>query len=269
VKEMDFEHPAAAEHYPELSPLITRLNRQTRVIDAQRRQIREGQTEFDADEFRREFTANVSHELKTPLTAISGTAEILSNGIVRPDDVPHFAENIYKEAQRLIALVEDLMRLSQLDENRGNPERTAVDLHALAAEVLERLASAAQQSGVTLTLTGEETVVDGVERILDEIVMNLCDNALKYNREGGSVTVYTGEKDGRACLIVEDTGIGIPKAHQSRVFERFYRVDKSHSRRIGGTGLGLSIVKHGVAYHGGTIALESEPDKGTKITVTL
>jgi len=265
---LDPEHPADTAKYPELSPMLERLHRQNRVIDAQRRQIR-GQSEFDADAFRREFTANVSHELKTPLTTISGTAEILKNGIVRAEDVPHFASNIYKEAQRLIALVEDLMRLSELDENRSIPPQTDVDLHALAAEVFERLSDTAQQSGITLSLEGEEAVVHGVERILDEIVFNLCDNALKYNRRGGSVTVRTGSADGHPFLVVSDTGIGIPQSHQTRVFERFYRVDKSHSRQIGGTGLGLSIVKHGVAYHNGTIELVSQPDCGTTVTVTF
>ena len=269
VNELDPEHPAASAEYPELFPIMERLERQNRVIDAQREQIRAGTPTFNADEFRREFTANVSHELKTPLTAISGTAEILANGIVRAEDVPHFATKIYREAQRLIALVEDLMRLSQLDENSSIPEHTEVDLSVLAAEVLDRLAPAAEQSNVQMELRGEPAIVSGVERILDEIVFNLCDNALKYNRVGGSVTVYTGMRDGHPCLIVSDTGIGISKEHQSRVFERFYRVDKSHSRQIGGTGLGLSIVKHGVAYHGGTVDLVSEPDRGTTVTVTF
>lgn len=269
VNELDPEHPTSAVQYPELSKLTEQLRRQNRLIDAQRKQIRSGKSEFDADEFRREFTANVSHELKTPLTAISGTAEILSNGIVRTEDVPHFARNIYREAQRLIALVEDLMRLSQLDENSIVPDRTEVDLHTLAKEVLDRLSDTAEQSGIRIELQGDAAVVNGVERILDEIVYNLCDNALKYNRAGGSVTVRTGVQEGHPYLIVSDTGIGISKIHQSRVFERFYRVDKSHSRQIGGTGLGLSIVKHGVAYHGGVIDLTSEPDRGTTVTVTF
>lgn len=216
---------------------------------------------------RREFTANVSHELKTPLTVISGTAEILKDGLVKPEDVRHFGENIYLESQRLIALVNDILELSRLDENAQAPEKTDVELHAVAESVCDRLHDTALSHGVTLRLHGIEVHVNGVARILDEIIYNLVDNAIKYNRAGGFAEVETAMRDGRAVLIVRDNGIGIPPAHQARIFERFYRVDKSHSRAIGGTGLGLSIVKHGAAFHNAEVSLESEPGIGTTIEI--
>lgn len=221
------------------------------------------------ENMRREFTANVSHELKTPLTSISGTAEIIKNGFVKPEDVPHFAGNIYEEAQRLIVLIGDIMRLSQLDEDSIPLEKGPVDLYALAASVLRRLEPAAGQRGVALELLGEHVQVHGVSQVLDEMIFNLCDNAVKYNRESGHVRVSIGEENGHAVLRVADDGIGIPAADRARVFERFYRVDKSHSKEIGGTGLGLSIVKHGAAFHNARVALESELGKGTTVTVTF
>ena len=221
----------------------------------------------NGDVMRREFTANVSHELKTPLTSISGTAEILKNGFVRPEDVPHFADNIYREAQRLIALVEDIIKLSQLDENNVTLEKSPVDLYDLSASVIERLAAPAQKRGVTMRLEGVHAEVCGIERILDEIIYNLCDNAIKYNRENGEVVLSVSKAEGHTRFTIRDTGIGIPPAHQERVFERFYRVDKSHSREIGGTGLGLSIVKHGVAYHDAALHLSSEPGRGTTVSI--
>lgn len=219
------------------------------------------------DAMRREFTANVSHELKTPLTVISGTAEILKDGLVKPEDVRHFGENIYLESQRLIALVNDILELSRLDENVQAPEKTDVELHTVAESVCDRLHDTALSHGVTLRLRGIEVHVNGVARILDEIIYNLVDNAIKYNRAGGFAEVETAMRDGRAVLIVRDNGIGIPPAHQARIFERFYRVDKSHSRAIGGTGLGLSIVKHGAAFHNAEVSLESEPGIGTTIEI--
>ena len=221
------------------------------------------------ESMRREFTANVSHELKTPLTSISGTAEIIKNGFVKPEDLPHFAGNIYDEAQRLITLIGDIMRLSQLDEDSVPFEKGPVDLYELASSVLCRLEAAAGKRGISLTLSGEHATVNGVSQVLDEMVFNLCDNAVKYSRENGHVRVFVSEENGHVALRVEDDGIGIPAADQARVFERFYRVDKSHSKEIGGTGLGLSIVKHGAAFHNARVALESELGKGTTVTVTF
>lgn len=216
---------------------------------------------------RREFTANVSHELKTPLTSILGTAEILENGMVRPEDIPHFAGNIHREAQRLIGLVNDIIKLSRLDEGGPSAQWETVDLYRQAENVLAQLAPAAEGRGIALTLTGEGAPVRGVPQIVEEIVYNLCDNAVAYNREGGSVRVRVENTAEGARLTVTDTGIGIPKEAQDRVFERFYRVDKSHSS--GGTGLGLSIVKHGAAYLGARVELDSEPGKGSTFTLTF
>ena len=216
---------------------------------------------------RREFSANVSHELKTPLTSISGFAELLANGMVPPERVGEFAGDIYKESQRLMALVDDIIELSRLEEETAAPETENVDLYALAEETLATLRPAAERRDVTLTLRGGEAVVQGVRTALQELVYNLCDNAVKYNRPGGSVTVTAEKRGGETVLSVADTGIGIPYEHQNRVFERFYRVDKSHSRQLGGTGLGLSIVKHAAAMHKARLELWSEPDAGTKITV--
>lgn len=220
-----------------------------------------------AEQTRREFTANVSHELKTPLTSISGFAELLANGMVPPERVGEFAGDIYKESQRLMALVDDIIELSRLEEETAAPETESVDLYALAEETLASLRPAAERRDVTLTLRGGEAVVQGVRTALQELVYNLCDNAVKYNRPGGSVTVTAEKRGGETVLSVADTGIGIPYEHQNRVFERFYRVDKSHSRQLGGTGLGLSIVKHAAAMHKARLELWSEPDAGTKITV--
>ena len=219
-----------------------------------------------AERNRREFTANVSHELKTPLQGIIGSAELLENGMVKPEDMPRFVGHIRAEAQRLVTLIGDIIRLSELDEGGELPTET-VDLLPLAQEAAENLRAAAEAKGVTVTVSGENAPVTGVRRLLYEIAYNLCDNAIKYNADGGSVDVRVGAEGGSACLTVRDTGIGIPPEHQSRIFERFYRVDKSHSKASGGTGLGLSIVKHAVAYHHGTIALKSEVGKGTEITV--
>ncbi|MBQ8610742.1 MAG: histidine kinase [Oscillospiraceae bacterium] len=225
----------------------------------------------ERERLRREFTANVSHELKTPLTAIHGSAELLAGGIVKPEDIPGFAQDIYAQSGRMIRLVEDILRLSQLDAGGIAMKKESVDLLAAAKQVTDELADAAARAQVTLTLQGERAELQGVPAILHELIANLCDNAIKYNRPGGSVCVRVGVQNdsGREIPFVEvtDTGIGIPKEHQSRVFERFYRVDKSHSRRIGGTGLGLSIVKHAALMHGGRILLQSEPDKGTSIRV--
>ncbi len=221
--------------------------------------------QVNAERNRREFSANVSHELKTPLQSIIGSAELLENGLVLPEDTPRFVGHIRKEAARLVALVEDIIRLSQLDEGAPLPKED-VELTALCREAAEELQTAAADKSVTLTVTGQEAVIPGIRRLLYEIVFNLCDNAIKYNVPGGSVTVtVTGGK--KPAITVKDTGIGIPPEHQGRVFERFYRVDKSHSKLSGGTGLGLSIVKHAAAYHDAKLSLRSKPGEGTEITV--
>ncbi|WP_294581897.1 ATP-binding protein [uncultured Ruminococcus sp.] len=219
----------------------------------------------EQERYRREFTANVSHELKTPLTSISGIAEIIRNGIVRPEDIPHFAGKIYDESQRLITLIGDIIKLSQLDEDQVPLERESVDLLEISRDVVQQLSSVAKKNGVSLVAGGTHGSVYGVRQVLSEMVYNLCENAVKYNQKGGRVSVDVKQSDAAITLTVKDTGIGIPKAEQSRVFERFYRVDKSHSKAVGGTGLGLSIVKHGAALHHAVIELNSEVGEGTEI----
>lgn len=219
------------------------------------------------EQLRREFTANVSHELKTPLTSIYGFAELMKDGDMKKEDMEDFAKSIYDETKHLITLVGDIIKLSALDEKSRFYEKETVDLYALACETAERLKVDAAKKHVEIDVEGEKAEYFGVRQILTDIIYNLCENAIKYNRENGSVNVSVKEKDNNIILKVKDTGIGIPQEHQERVFERFYRVDKSHSKEIGGTGLGLSIVKHGVMYHGGEISMDSEPGKGTEITV--
>ena len=221
-----------------------------------------------AERNRREFTANVSHELKTPLQGIIGSAELLENGLVKQEDVPRFIGHIRSEAQRLVTLIGDIIRLSQLDEGEPMPAEP-VELLALAREAAESLQSAAAARNVTIAVEGEPVELTGVRRLLYEIVFNLCDNAIKYNTDGGRVQVTVTKESETAAVTVRDTGIGIPPDQQDRVFERFYRVDKSHSKASGGTGLGLSIVKHAVQYHHGAIHLQSEVGKGTEIRVTF
>ena len=222
---------------------------------------------IQAEQMRREFTANVSHELKTPLQSISGYAELISHGIARPEDVGRFSENIYTEAQRMIRLVEDIIRLSQLDEGSGKMGFEPVDLYQKAQDIINSLAGEAAHAQVTLKLEGSSVTLQSIPDLLTGIIRNLCDNAIKYNRTGGTVTVRVGCEKDHAYLSVADTGIGIPAEHHERIFERFYRVDKSHSKEVGGTGLGLSIVKHAVLVLGGTINLKSKLGKGTVITV--
>ncbi len=219
------------------------------------------------EQLRREFSANVSHELKTPLTSISGFAELMAQGIVPPETVVDFSQNIHREAQRMIALVDDIIKLSKLDENAQLPPMEPVDLYALSREVVDSLQNTADRQQVSLRLEGGPARVTGLWQLLSEMVYNLADNAVKYNRPGGSVTVTVGVNGGQPVLSVADTGIGIPEAAQERVFERFYRVDKSHSKQIGGTGLGLSIVKHGAQLHKAQLSLESVPDQGTTVTL--
>ena len=221
-----------------------------------------------AEQSRREFTANVSHELKTPLQSIMGSAELIENGLVTEKDLPRFVGHIRTEAARLVTLIEDIIRLSQLDEGSELPFEVC-DLTEIAREVTESLADAADQRKISLTFSGEPFGLCSVKRLLAEICYNLCDNAIKYNREGGQVMVSVSRVGEEAVLAVKDTGIGIPPEHQERVFERFYRVDKSHSKESGGTGLGLSIVKHAVQDLGGRIELDSTPGEGTEIKVYL
>ena len=221
-----------------------------------------------AERNRQEFTANVTHELKTPLQSIIGSAELLESGLVKPEDTARFVGNIRKEATRLVSLINDIIRLSQLDEN-NEPATETVELTEVAKEVVEVLTVSAAKRNVTLSLEGEPQTIFGVRRYVYEIIYNLCDNAIRYNVDGGTVEIQIGKDNGRAVVSVKDTGIGIAPEHQSRIFERFYRVDKSHSKETGGTGLGLSIVKHAVQYQSGKVTLDSEVGKGSTITITF
>ena len=218
---------------------------------------------------RREFTANVSHELKTPLTSISGFAELMKAGNVPEEDVIDFSQSIYEETQRLITLVNDIIKISELDGQSIPYEKETVDLYELSNEVIGRLEKEADKKNVTFHLIGGRAEIMGVHKILEEMLYNLCDNAIKYNRENGTVDVLVNETEDGVNVIVRDTGLGISPAHQDRVFERFYRVDKSHSKKAGGTGLGLAIVKHGAMYHHAKISLQSTVDVGTAITVAF
>lgn len=220
-----------------------------------------------AEQMRREFTANVSHELKTPLHSISGCAELLKDGMVRSEDIRRFSEQIYSEAQRMIRLVDDIIRLSCLDEGGKGMTREQTDLHALAEAVVESLRPTAEAAEVSLSLEGGSACLDGIPQLLSGIIYNLCDNAIKYNRMGGSVSVRVDGRAEEIVLSVSDTGIGIAPEHRQRIFERFYRVDKSHSKEVGGTGLGLSIVKHAALLHGAEIELESAVGAGTVVRV--
>lgn len=221
----------------------------------------------EREKLRREFTANVSHELKTPLTSISGFAEIIKNKIARPEDIERFAGNIYDESQRLIDLIGDIIKLSQLDENTMQDEMEYVDLFDIVNDVVQRLKTEADKKNITLELSIEHAPVNGVRQILEEMIYNLYDNAIKYNKKDGKVSIALTKNDKGILFSIEDTGIGIPPKEQERVFERFYRVDKSHSKEISGTGLGLSIVKHAALFHNATVTLESELNKGTKISI--
>lgn len=220
----------------------------------------------NAEKMRREFSANVSHELKTPLQSIMGSAELLQNNLVKDEDLPRFVGHIHKEASRLVVLIEDIMRLSELDEER-ELQKEELSLHEIVNDVLKSLQDKANERHINLGIMGDEGRMTGVYRLLHEVIYNLCENAIKYNVNHGSVKVCIEKRQAEVGITVEDTGIGIPKEHQSRIFERFYRVDKSHSKKTGGTGLGLSIVKHAVSYHNGTIELKSEEGKGTKVEI--
>ena len=219
------------------------------------------------EQIRREFTANVSHELKTPLHVISGSAELMLSGMVKPEDIPAFSKRIYTETQRMIRLVEDIIKLSHLDEGAEDMKRERTDLIRIAGDVVQSLKQEAEKTGIQIALHGKGAILYGIPQLLESIIYNLCDNAIKYNRKGGSVSVDVKDENEFVILTVSDTGIGIPKEHQNRIFERFYRVDKSHSKEIGGTGLGLSIVKHAARLHNAEIDLQSVENEGTTITV--
>ena len=252
IYELDLEHPLENKTYEELTPFLEAMDRQNKEKEA-------------VANMRKEFSANVSHELKTPLTSISGYAEIMKNGMVRPADIPLFSERIYKEARRLITLVEDIIKLSKLDEESVELEKEEVDLYELTREIISRLSPQAAQKNIRMEVTGEPVKYFGIRQILDEMIYNVCENAVKYNVDNGRVSVWVGNTLEGPKVTVSDTGIGIPKEHHERIFERFYRVDKSHSKERGGTGLGLSIVKHGALLHGAKVTVDSMPGRGTKI----
>ena len=220
------------------------------------------------EQLRREFTSNVSHELKTPLTSISGFAEMLKSGNMSEDTIVDFSSSIYDESQRLISLVCDIIKISELDEGNIYPGSESVDLYSLSADIIKRQKTVAEKQNITLTLIGKSACVCGSEKILDEMIYNLCDNAIKYNKPGGTADIIIAESD-KVQLTVRDSGIGIPQSEQPRIFERFYRVDKSRSKSAGGTGLGLAIVKHGAMYHNAQISTESTFGQGTAITLTF
>lgn len=221
------------------------------------------------DALRHDFSSNVSHELKTPLTSIYGISEMIMSGLVKPADIQKFAKNIHDESGRLITLINDIIRLSQLDDSSFPLSKEPVDLYVVAQMAVSSLDTVARERGVKISLLGRHLTVSGIPSVISEMIYNLCDNAIKYNKNDGSVTVTVFESDGHVSISVEDTGIGIPSEHQSRIFERFYRVDKSHSREIGGTGLGLSIVKHGAQFHGADVSLNSVVGEGTAVTITF
>ena len=252
VIHLDLENPLDNVVYEEMTPLLEAMDKQNKEKDA-------------VANMRKEFSANVSHELKTPLTSISGYAEIMKNGLVKPEDMTGFAERIYNEASRLITLVEDIIKLSKLDEGNVELEKEEVDLYKLTREILTRLSPQAAKRKVHVEVTGEPVEYVGIRQILDEMIYNICENAIKYNKEGGKLTVWVGNTLQGKKICVTDTGIGIPENETDRIFERFYRVDKSHSKETGGTGLGLSIVKHGAMLHGAKIHVDSKLGEGTKI----
>ena len=256
INTLDLENPLEQEMYPELQPLLERIEQSNKEKEA-------------VAAMRREFSANVSHELKTPLTSISGYAEIMKDGLVRPEDMQHFSEKIYQEASRLITLVEDIIKLSRLDEGRVELEKEEVDLYELSREIISRLAPQAAKNRMRLELTGESVKYTGIRQILDEMIYNITENAIKYNNPGGKVSVWAGNTLQGKKVVVTDNGIGIPEDQIDRIFERFYRVDKSHSKERGGTGLGLSIVKHGVMLHHGEVHVESKLGEGTRIELVF
>ena len=262
LNHLDLDEPENNQTYEELSPLLERISRQQTLI-----REREHSESVRRETFRRDFTANVSHELKTPLTSISGFAEIMKDGGVPEDTVRDFSKSIYEEASRLISLVNDIIKLSRLDDEKMEYEWEIIDAYALSGEILNRLKPEADKKNVRLLLDGDHGKIRGVRQVVTEMIFNLCDNAIKYNKPGGKVQVRIATTPNHVSVCVEDNGIGIPAKDLKHVFERFYRVDKSHSKAVGGTGLGLSIVKHGAGLHHAAIQANSRPGKGTSITL--
>ncbi len=254
INMLDVDNPLENDLYDELKPLLKKIHESKRAQE-------------QVADMRKEFSANVSHELKTPLTSISGYAELMQNGLVKPEHIEGFAGKIHAEASRLIVLVEYFIKLSKLDEGSIELEKENVDLYNMMLEIKNRLLFTANKKNVDIIIDGQSAICKGVRQVLDEMFYNICENAIKYNRDGGSVRIWVGQNDEGAKVIVHDTGIGIPDNQQDRVFERFYRVDKSHSKETGGTGLGLSIVKHGAVLHHAKIELNSKTDEGTEITI--
>ena len=250
INDIDLENPLENITYRELEPLLVAMDLNNKQKDM-------------VSNMRKEFSANVSHELKTPLTSISGYAEIMKNGIVKEKDIPNFADRIYKEASRLIKLVNDIINISRLDEGYVDIEKEDVDLFEMSREISSRLAKQANDKGIKVALEGERVICHGIRQILDDMVYNLVENAIKYNKENGKVTIWVGSTLDGVKIRVTDTGIGIADEETDRIFERFYRVDKSHSKEIGGTGLGLSIVKHGAMVHGASLSVDSKLGEGS------
>ena len=263
VNDLDLEHPLNNVCYEELRPLLVRVDEQNRQIRQQVKELKE------AEEIRKEFSANVSHELKTPLMSISGYAELMMNGMVPADHIREFSGRIYHESIILSNLVADIIQLSRLDEKNSDLPFEPVDLYELAEDIVLHLDSAASKKNINVSLEGNAVTVQGVRHVIYEMLYNIADNAIRYTNQNGTVNIFTGTVNGHAFYRVEDNGIGIPENEQKRIFERFYRVDKSHSRATGGTGLGLSIVKHGAILHNAEIKLESEPGKGTKMELVF
>lgn len=261
INAIDLDEPHRSEVYEELTPLLDKIADQNAQIKAQIDELLEQQT------VRKEFTANVTHELKTPLTSILGFAEIMKNGIVKPEDMVHFSQKIYDEAQRLLSLIADILRLSKLESDSGMPDKEDIDLKIAAENVAERLESFAAAHNVTLTVSGERAAVRVIPQIIDEVIFNLAENAIKYNSAGGNADIRTGYEVNRPFISVSDTGNGIDEQDMPRIFERFYRADKAHTTAVPGTGLGLSIVKHGLNLMGAEIVINSTPGVGTVMKV--
>lgn len=270
INKIDIENGKLTEKngYEEIKPLLSRIRRQKILIDTNIRELKRQNARRES--FRRDFTANVSHELKTPLTSISGISEMLANGLIRPEDVPEFAESIHKESGRLISLVNDIILISKLETDEISVQRENINLCQLVENIVRRLEHLAAKKNVLITKNiPEELFFTGVSSMLEEMVFNLCDNALKYNVEGGMINVILESEEQCIRIIVEDTGIGIPDEEKISVFERFYRVDKSRSKDVGGTGLGLSIVKHIAIYHNGKVKAYDREGGGTRMVVSL
>lgn len=265
INQIDLNEPDREKVYDEIEPLIDKIIKQNNQIDKQIEQL--NMEHEKQDNLRRDFTANVSHELKTPLTSISGFAEIIQNGMVKEEDITRFAGKIHSEAQRLIILVGDIIKLSQLDGKDIAVKMEPIDLYETSQAVMGHLEAAAEKRSIKMFLSGKHLVITGAEQIIEEMIFNLIDNAIKYNKTGGKIYVNILKNDDGINLSVEDTGIGIKDEDIGRIFERFYRADKSHSKEIGGTGLGLSIVKHGANFHNAKVFVKSKYKEGTKITI--